>query len=127
MTDLKSRLGVALIAFLFATPALAETVKPLTNDTLLRKPSISNLQISYSIGCIVQGTPVEFPNDIVLSNEGAFTIPAGLKVDWVVRPGAYKGSYTFAAQLKPGKNVILANVMSGSAGAGTPCTVTQTK
>ena len=128
----KTCLSVAMIAATLAVASVAsadtKTLTPLTQKPLLMaRPKISTLQISYSVGCVVRGTPVEFPNDIVLSNEGAFTIPVGLKVDWVVPPGAYKGSYTFAAALKPGENVMLANAMSGEAGAETPCTVTHSK
>ena len=73
------------------------------------------------IGCVVQGTPVEFPDDIVLTNSGAIAIPAGYKIKWEL-PGK-TGLYTFVAELAPTKRVFVENAFPGGLQAGVPCTV----
>lgn len=74
-----------------------------------------------SIGCVAQGTPVEFPNDIVLSNKGNVTLAAGTRIQWIMTAPNRSGVYKLTAPLAPGKAVFVANVLGSGVGAGHPC------
>lgn len=82
------------------------------------------VQLAFKLACKVQGTPVEFPDDIALINNGPGTVAKGTKVHWKLASPAHEGDYTFAAALAPGKVVYLSGVLPGGVEAGKPCTVT---
>ena len=73
-------------------------------------------------GCVVEGQPSEFPNDIYIVNKGVQTIKAGTNVKWSVPLVNVSGVYTLTADLPIGKKVWLSNVLPG-AEAHTPCKV----
>src|SRR5690606_11438322 len=70
--------------------------------------------------CVVSGTPVEFPNDIRVTNLGSTAIPAGTKINWEVNPST-KGNYELSSALNPNQSASLSNVLGGGLEAGTPC------
>ena len=86
-------------------------------------PNLPKLSL-YHLGCQVAGTPVEFPNDVELTNTGATTIPSGYKVHWVVPAPHHEGTYTFSVPLPAGQHVFIGNAVPGGAGAGEACTTT---
>ena len=71
--------------------------------------------------CDVAGTPNEFPDDIYIDNKGAGTMVKGTKVHWSVPFANKSGTYTLAADLKPGKSVFLSGVLGGGVEAGKSC------
>lgn len=80
------------------------------------------LQILLPIGCVVAGTPVEFPNDIQLVNKAKVALVAGTKIQWSVDGySTYKGTYTLTQQLAPGKAAFLSGVLGSGVEAGHPC------
>ncbi len=79
--------------------------------------------IKLQFNCVVQGTPVEFPNDIAISHNYNFTVPAGTKVAYVA-PFGKSGVVTLPA-LAPGKVHYVMNVFPGGGPAGAPCSASQ--
>lgn len=73
--------------------------------------------------CVVKGTPSEFPNDIALVNKGITVIKAGTAVKWSVPLVNANGLYKLTADLAPGKQVALVNVIPGGVEAGSTCKV----
>ncbi len=120
--------AAALIAGLGAavSPGLAQT-RTLGNTSTGNQVMQVNpnfLATMIRIDCVVRGTPVEFPDDIWLSNAGSVDIPAGYKVKWEMTQPAKTGLYTFAAAVPPNAGVLVANALPGGVPAGMPCTVT---
>jgi hypothetical protein len=76
-------------------------------------------------GCVVQGTPVEFPNDIYVTNTGTASVPKGTVVHWELPNVSLKGDYTLAADLAVGKGVMIDGVAGAGLPAGTACTATK--
>lgn len=81
----------------------------------------SKLVLRPVAGCIVAGTPSEFPNDISIVNKGATIIKAGTTVKWSVPFANAKGSYKLTADLAAGKSVFLSGVIPGGVEAGHDC------
>jgi hypothetical protein len=86
---------------------------------IITKPPI--LQVRPVVACAVQGTPSEFPDDVMIFNKGAGVIAAGTKVHWSVPFANKQGNYTLASALQPGKGVFLGGVLPGGVEAGKPC------
>lgn len=82
------------------------------------------LGVTYtSIGCEVAGQPVEFPNDLWLTNKTQVTIAMGARLVWEVPSMNYKGGYRLRADLNPGQSIFLADILPGGVEAGRPCRV----
>jgi hypothetical protein len=73
-----------------------------------------------TLSCVVQGTPVEFPNDITIHNVGSDAINAGTTIKWMVNP-SIEGIYQLTSTLPQNKTALLADVVAGGLPAGTPC------
>ena len=123
-------MAAILAGLLVAAPAGAAdrtTVAPSESATKpLMKPG-PDLTLSVKVGCVVRGTPVEFPDDIFLSNDGTATIPAGFKVEWEVAAPPTSGIHTFAAAVAPGTGVFVQGALPGGVPAGVACTATPVK
>lgn len=76
--------------------------------------------LSYPVSCVVQGTPVEFPSDVLIRNTGAFTIPAGKWVQWYLHNQA-NGWYQLSDPLASNDAVFLSDVIPGGWPAGATC------
>lgn len=76
-----------------------------------------------AVGCLVAGTPVEFPNDLYLTNKGSETLKAGTKLKFAVQSTGAKGAVRLPADIAVGAQVKVADVLNGGAEAGAPCTV----
>lgn len=78
----------------------------------------------YTLRCVVEGTPPEFPDDINVTNNGKSTVRRGKVLHWTIPGTTRQGDHTLGADLPAGKSLILPSVVTGGLGAGTPCTVT---
>jgi hypothetical protein len=114
--------ALASSAYAAGQPTLgpSQTPGPVVTNPGIMKPI-------FKIQCVVNGTPVEFPNDIYLGNEGPGTIPAGYKVHWDLPAPHFSGDYTFAQDVVPGKGVYILGAVPGGAPAGVLCTWTAVK
>jgi hypothetical protein len=68
------------------------------------------------IACRVSGDPVALPDDLKFRNIGSIDIPAGTRVYWLVKATGDHGYYFLTADLKPGKELAAADMLS----VGTP-------
>jgi hypothetical protein len=75
-----------------------------------------------SVGCLVAGTPVEFPNDLYLTNKGTEALKAGTKLKFAVQSTGAKGALLLNTDIAVGAQVKVADVLNGGAEAGAPCT-----
>jgi hypothetical protein len=73
------------------------------------------------VECKVQGTPVEFPDDILIVNSGNVTIAKGQKISWKVPKINKTGIHTLAADLLAGKSVFVDGALPGGIEAGAAC------
>lgn len=80
------------------------------------------LQQIAKFDCRAQGTPVEFPDDLVIVNKGAGTIAAGTKVNWRMENSFVQGSYVLPA-LAPNQHVFVNHANPGGLPAGAKCFV----
>src|SRR5262245_28716168 len=118
----------ALMAAVLVTASAIAFAGDLTlAATSLQGPSMLNpnaFQIYIpKLACMHAGTPVEFPDDIILVNKGTSMIPAGTKVLWKMTNLPQQGVYTFSAPLAPNKMVFLSGALGYAMEAGKPCTV----
>ena len=74
------------------------------------------------VGCVANGTPSEFPNDILFTNKGT-KLNAGTKLRWTFSSPNHTGIFTLAAALNPGASVRASNVIPGGIEAGRYCSV----
>ena len=88
---------------------------PLANGAILK--------MKLKIDCVVSGTPVEFPNDIRISNPYNFAIDTGTVVAYNA-PFGNTGTVVLPA-LAPGAGFHVSNAVPGGITAGAPCTVSQ--
>lgn len=103
----------------FATPALSGV-------QVYRAPAtkIPAMQFfPYTFNCRVQGSPVEFPDDLMVWNTSGYTVPHGTKVKWRVNGSQIAGVATLP-QMAPGAGVSLSNVLGNGMSGGT-CTITK--
>lgn len=76
--------------------------------------------LDVAIACQVAGTPVEFPDDLLLINQGA-ALSAGTTIKWKVK-SAGQGYVQLASDLPTGGSVKASGVLEGGVEAGKPCT-----
>ena len=88
---------------------------PATNDTVAR--------VKLRFDCIVAGTPVEFPNDILISNPYNFTVAAGTQAAYSA-PFGNAGTVVLPT-LAPGAGFLVSNAVPGGVTAGAACTANQ--
>jgi len=79
-------------------------------------------QRNIKLACIVGGTPVEFPNDIWVTNTTAATLLKGTALTFTIPSIGVKGSFLLPSNVPSGKQVKIADIFGG-AEAGAPCTV----
>lgn len=80
--------------------------------------------LRYSLDCTVQGTPVEFPDDIYVYNKGVGAVAKGKILHWSIPNTTRAGDYTLTQDLASGKGVFLSGVVGGGMSAGVKCGVT---
>ena len=77
---------------------------------------------TLKLACIVGGTPVEFPNDIWVTNTSSATLIKGMALTFAIPSVGVKGSFILPSNVAPGTQVKIADIFGG-AEAGAPCTV----
>ncbi|MBI4923939.1 MAG: hypothetical protein HY834_19570 [Devosia nanyangense] len=94
------------------------------NPGLASYRDVANLNIGLRLNCAVAGTPVEFPDDLVIANAGLIDVAAGTQIQWQVAAAGQTGIAVLAKTLKPGKSVKFNGVLAGSVEIGTACAIT---
>jgi len=84
--------------------------------------SIYESRHNLKLACIVGGTPVEFPNDLWVTNTSSATLIKGMALTFAIPSVGVKGSFILPSNVAPGTQVKIADVFGG-AEAGAPCTV----
>jgi hypothetical protein len=114
-------LALALTGLVSAgTAANAQAPYRSLNGPVMLNPGFTAIY-ALKLNCTIGGTPIEFPDDVVLANVGVSTIPAGTKVHWSIQN--FAGDYLFSAPLTPNHVVYISNAVGAYLGAGTPCNV----
>ena len=133
-SDMTHKTLKAAIATALALTTLSSATLQAGNNRVLLQSATSNVQMSAAINrralpiemifdCVVDGTPVEFPDDIAISHNYNFTTPAGTRVAWTAPFGNF-GRVALPA-LEPGKRYIVRHAVPGGITAGSPCTAVQ--
>ena len=73
-----------------------------------------------TVSCVVQGTPVEFPSDVLIRNTSSYALPAGKWIYWHLHNQAY-GWHQLSAPLAANAAFYLNNVIPGGWPAGATC------
>lgn len=94
------------------------------NPGLASYRDVANLNIGLRLNCAVAGTPVEFPDDLVIANAGLIDVAAGTQIQWQVAAAGQTGIAVLAKTLKPGKSVKFNGVLAGGVEIGTACAIT---
>jgi hypothetical protein len=84
---------------------------------------LAKLNVNLSLSCAVAGTPVEFPDDILIANSGLIEIPVGTQIVWQTKAPNLQGTTILAKTLKPGKSVKLNGVLAGGLSPYTKCVI----
>jgi hypothetical protein len=93
------------------------------NPGLNSYPEVAKLNIGLRLNCAVAGTPVEFPDDLVIANAGLIELAAGTQIQWQVAAAGQSGIAVLAKTLRPGKSLKLNGVLAGGVQIGTPCAI----
>jgi hypothetical protein len=116
MTIMTKLAGTALTALVLTTSlAQAATVSQTNSNNNIA----TQIVFKATASCVLAHG--EFPDDIFVVNSGLVTLKAGAKVQWKVPAGNAAGVLTLVADLAPGKNVFLKNVVPGGVEASNPC------
>ena len=110
----------AIIAVSANVVAAANTTRKPQASQTLQKVKPSTLHYAVTFDCKAQGTPVEFPNDLVVVNKGPGNISAGTKINWRMENSFAQGSYVLPA-LAPNQQAFISNANPGGLPAGTKC------
>lgn len=102
-----------------SAPVTAGTVAPIEART---DPLVENVNLYVPrITCVANGTPSEFPNDIVFTNRGA-RLNAGTKLVWRFSGPYIRGTFTLPAALANNASIRASNIVPGGVQAGKYCT-----
>ncbi len=101
----------------------AGTIAPMQAQNAPAADKVSNYYPVLRVGCVANGTPSEFPNDILFTNRGS-KLNAGAKLRWRFSSPNISGTYTLTSALNAGASVRASNVVSGGIEAGRYCSVT---
>lgn len=115
MTIMTKLAGTALAALVLTTSLAQAATFTQTNSN-----SIAT-QIKFKAVATCQLAHGEFPDDVFVINSGLVTLKAGAKVQWSVPAGNAGGTLTLVADLAPGNNIFLKNVVPGGVEASNPC------
>jgi hypothetical protein len=95
-------------------------VKPAPGKPGTVKKGLTVQMLDVAIACQVAGTPVEFPDDLLLTNKGP-TLSSGTTIKWKVK-SAGQGYVQLTSDLPSGASVKARNVLAAGVEAGKPCT-----
>lgn len=107
------------------------------NVTVLSKPKMLSVKqpiavkpagtvpaVPMLLPCVVQGSPVEFPNDLLITNNRTTTIPKGKIIHWSMPNTSIQGDYTLTEDLLPQKSMYMYEILGGGMSAGLKCNAT---
>ena len=114
------KLGLAAMAAAIAATGIAATAYAQQGPKLIKRETVK-MNPFVVLGCEINGSPAEFPNDLVFTNTSQKVLPAGKKIQWRTHGPVYQNSYTLKADLKPGAGVRAFDVLPGGIEAGKPC------
>ena len=90
--------------------------------------SVASLGGCAVLECVVRGTPVDFPDDIAITNESNnVTVSTGTTIEWKLQdpipndPPAFECEHILTADLAPSEGVFVLGVLPGGQEAGTEC------
>lgn len=113
-----TKLAGLVLAGLVATTSIGQAGPTLQVEQKTR------IQLAKVAGCLVAGSPSEFPDDLWFTNKGLGTLKAGTTIKWTIVGYGTKGSFTLSADLAPGKNVFASGILGGGVEAGHDCKAT---
>jgi hypothetical protein len=105
-----------------ATP-VAGNLAPMQAQPATKAENVANYLPVLRVGCVANGTPSEFPNDILFTNRGS-KLNAGARLRWTFTSPNLTGTYTLTSALNAGASVRASNVVPGGIEAGRYCSVT---
>lgn len=117
-------LGLVVLSILLVALAAAAEEKKQVGARATAQQAQVPVAVSYSFGCVVQGTPVEFPDDIRIKNLGTQAVPKGTTLRWSIPNTNRAGNHVLTADLAPEAMITLSGVVSGGTAAGAACDVT---
>ena len=100
---------------------LLQRATPAGQMAPLGNRAIAKMKLKFD--CVVAGTPVEFPNDIRISNPYNFAVAAGTVVAYSA-PFGNSGTVVLPA-LAPGAGFFVSNAVPGGITAGAACAASQ--
>lgn len=106
-----------------STTVAAGTVVPMQAQGAPSLEKTASYLPIVRVGCVANGTPSEFPNDILFTNRGS-KLNAGAKLRWTFTSPNHTGTYTLTSALNSGASVRASNVIPGGIEAGRYCSVT---
>ena len=83
------------------------------------KTELSNLTVQPHLDCRAYGTPIDFPDDIILTNEGPGTVRAGTRIRWRMEGG--NGGVHVLPALAPKQSTYIFNANPGGIPTGRKC------
>ena len=112
------------MAALAAILAVSANVAAAGSYYMPQKPTLQKkMQFqSTAFDCSAQGSPVEFPDDIVVVNKGTATIPAGTTIRWKMVKHGTQGDSVLPV-LAPNQHTYIWGALPNGVEAGQKCTV----
>lgn len=96
---------LAAVAGLMTSAGLVNAAQFKVNTTDMTMQANPKIKVVRHLSCKVWGTPSEFPDTVLLTNDGNITIPAGTRIHWRVKNGARSGNFTFPHALAVGGSI----------------------
>jgi len=92
--------------------------QPGVEKSTIKKPKPMYI---IKLGCVHEGTPVDFPDDIVITNITGPTLKKGTYIKWESYHGTYQGVVKLDKDLSKGKSIFVPNAFPGGIEAGRKC------
>ncbi|MFA6955635.1 MAG: hypothetical protein WC538_07175 [Thermoanaerobaculia bacterium] len=108
--------GGAILTCTVAAPAML-SVKPVKRQTA----AALNPAALAQFGCVVQGSPTEFPDDVLITNKLTTTVAKGKTIHWSIPNTTRQGDYVLTEDLLGGKSVFVSGAVPGGMSAGVKC------
>jgi len=96
---------------------LVATARPVKKPVVVQTPVAQLVQFD----CVVQGSPVEFPDDVLITNKLTNTVAKGKTIHWSIPNTTRQGDYVLTADLLGGKSVFVTGAIPGGMSAGVKC------
>ena len=119
-----SKIILSLLAVFVVVPAYAKPTVQVKRSPRAATANVAkgkNVIKSIKLSCTVAGSPVEFPNDLMIKNEGLGIVKKGMILTWATK--GEKGKHVVTENLEPSKTLRLNDVLKRSLEAGTKCSI----